>query len=106
MVVLKMVKRRNPALVIIFMIITLGIYGIYWYVKTKEEIKSQGAQIPTAWLLIIPIVCLYWLFRYAEGFSNYVRKDNNPVLWFLFMMFIPIIPVVLIQMDLNKLATE
>lgn len=100
------IKRRNPALVIIFTIITFGIYGIYWFVKTKNEINSLGANIPTAWLLIIPIANLYWDYKYAEGFSNYVKKDNNAVLWFLLFFFVAPVAVIIFQIELNKLVEK
>lgn len=97
-------KKRNPALVIIFSIITLGIYLIYWFVKTKEEIKSLGANIPTAWLLIVPIGNCYLLYRYCEGFSKFVKKDNVGAVWFLLAITIfPVFPVI-VQSELNKLV--
>lgn len=98
------IKRRNPALVIIFTIITFGIYGIYWFVKTKNEINSLGAKIPTAWLLIVPIANLYWEYKYAEGFSEYVKKDSEPVLWFLLLFFLAPVAMIIFQTELNKLA--
>ena len=98
------IKRRNPALVIIFAIITFGIYEIYWSVKTKNEINSLGAEIPTAWLLIIPIANLYWEYKYAEGFSKYVIKDNNTILWFLLSLFVWPVAMIIFQVELNKLA--
>ena len=55
-----MVKKRNPVLVVILILITVGLYGIYWIVKTKEEINSVGGEIPTAWLLIFPFANLYF----------------------------------------------
>jgi len=98
------IKKRNPALVIIYSIITAGIYLIYWAVKTKEEMKSLGADIPTMWLLIVPIGNLYLLYKYCEGFSEYVKKDKLGPVWFLIAITIfPIIPVV-VQVELNKLA--
>jgi len=99
-----MIKKRNPALVIIFSIITLGIYLIYWFVKTKEEIKSLGAQIPTAWFIIVPIANAYLLYRYCEGFSDFVKKDKMGVVWFLLSVTLfPVFPVI-VQTELNKLA--
>lgn len=85
-------------------IITFGIYGIYWEVKTKEEINSLGADIPTAWLLIIPIANIYWLYKYAEGYSNVVKKDTNGILWFIVFWLITIIMPAIVQSDLNKIA--
>ena len=60
----KMVKHRNIFLVYLFSIITFGIYALYWMVSTKNEINSLGAKIPTAWLLIVPIANLYWIYKY------------------------------------------
>lgn len=99
------VKRRDPVLVVIFSIITVDIYLIYWFVKTKEEIKSLGAQIPTAWLLIVPIGNIYLLYRYCEGFSEYIKKDRMGVIWFLLAVTVfPVFPVI-VQVELNKLAS-
>lgn len=99
-----MIKERNVAAVYLLSIITFGIYAIYWEVKTKEEINSLGADIPTAWLLIVPIANIYWLYKYAEGYSNFVKKDNNGILWFLLFWFLAIIMPAIVQSDLNKIA--
>lgn len=99
-----MIQKRNVVAVYLLTIITFGIYGIYWEVKTKEEINSLGADIPTAWLLIIPIANIYWLYKYAEGYSNVVKKDNNGILWFIVFWLITIIMPAIVQSDLNKIA--
>jgi len=98
------IKRRNPVLVIIFGILTSGIYTIYWLVNTKEEINSLGAEIPTGWLLIIPIANLYFYYKYAEGFSINVKKDDNAIMWFLLLFFVAPVAMILFQVELNKLA--
>ena len=37
-----MIKRRNMGMQVILMIITLGIYGIYWfYVTSKEMVEYK-----------------------------------------------------------------
>ena len=98
------IKKRNPALVIIYSIITVGVYLIYWAVKTKEEIKSLGASMPTIWLIIVPIGNLYLLYKYCEGFSDYVKKDKIGPVWFLISLAcFPVFPVI-VQIELNKLA--
>jgi len=98
------IKKRNPALVVIFSVITLGIYFVYWAVQTKEEIKSLGAKIPTMWFLIVPIGNIYLLYRYCEGFSEYVKKDRMGPVWFLIAVSIfPVFPVI-VQTELNKLT--
>jgi hypothetical protein len=54
-------SKRNPIAVLILSIITLGIYGIWWFVTTKGEMVAKGAEIPTCWRMIIPIVNWFWL---------------------------------------------
>jgi hypothetical protein len=96
-------KKRSPVAVIILSIITVGIYLIYWFVKTKDEINSLGANIPTAWLLIVPLGNIYWLYRYCDGFSSYIKKDNLGVIWFLVAITIlPVLPII-VQVELNKI---
>jgi len=98
--------RRNLLKVYVLGIITLGIYFIYWFVKTENEMNASGAEIPTAWLMIIPIANIYWLYKYAEGFSKVIKKDNNPVLWFLLFWFVPVIIPALVQSEFNRLAEK
>lgn len=100
-----MVKHRNVFLVYIFSIITFGIYAIYWIVSTKLEMNEQGAKIPTAWLMIIPIVNFYFIFKYCQGFATTIKKDNNTALWFILGIFVGFVMPAIVQLELNKLAT-
>ena len=89
---------------ILLTIVTFGIYGIIWTVKTKDEINSLGAKIPTAWLMIVPIANIYFVYKYAEGFAAYVLKDKNTILWFLLYIAIAPVAAILMQLELNKYA--
>ena len=100
-----MVKHRNIFLVYLFIIITLGIYGIYWFVSTKNEFNSLGAKVPTAWLLIIPFVNIYWLFKYYQAFAINVKKDNATALWFILGIIVGFVMPLIIQLELNKQAS-
>src|SRR5215470_1087681 len=66
-------KKRSLGMMFLLMIITFGIYGLVWVVKTKGEMVSQGAEIPTAWLIIVPIVNLWWIWKWCQG----VEKVTN-----------------------------
>lgn len=100
-----MVKNRNILLVYVFGLITFGIYFLYWVVSTKNEINEMGATIPTAWLIIIPIANIYWMYKYAEGYATVLKKDNNTILWFLLFWLVQIIMPALVQIELNKVAS-
>ncbi|WP_457549927.1 DUF4234 domain-containing protein [Archaeoglobus sp.] len=99
-----MVKRRNIVKIYVLGIVTLGIYFLYWFWKSKQDINELGGNVPPAWMLLIPIANIYWLYKYAEAFSKYVKKDNNAVLWFLLFWFVTIIAPAIVQSELNKIA--
>jgi len=71
------IRYRNLVLVVLLSVVTAGIYLIYWCVRTKTELNSLGAKIPTAWLLLLfPIGTLYWLYKYAEGVHQTIGKET------------------------------
>ena len=67
-------QHRNPIMVILLSLITLGIYTLVWSARTKNEMNAKGAQIPTAWLLIIPFVSYFWLWKFSEGVEVVTSK--------------------------------
>jgi len=99
-----MIKKRNILLVYLFTLTTFGIYGIYWAVSTKNEMNRLGAKIPTGWLIIIPFVNIYWKYKYAEGFADHVKKDNQKWFWFILFFLLDIVMPAFVQSELNKIA--
>ena len=99
-----MVKCRSILMVYLLSILTFGIYYLYWAVQTKEEMNSLGANIPTGWLLIIPIANLYWWYKYCDAFAKFVSKDNNGVLYFIIVIILPIIIPAIVQSGLNEIG--
>jgi hypothetical protein len=97
-------KNRNPAAVFFFSLITLGIYGIVWEVKTKNEMNKLGASIPTAWLIIVPFVSFYWLWKYCEGVEHVTNGKSSAVLSFVLIFLLGIIGITILQNEFNKLA--
>ncbi|MCK4896783.1 MAG: DUF4234 domain-containing protein [Candidatus Heimdallarchaeota archaeon] len=96
-----MVRKRNPLLVLILIIITFGVYGLVWIVKTKNEMNELGAKILTAWFIIIPILQIYWFWRYCESFSNVTQKIDAVVLFLIAIIFYPAF-VWIVQSGLNE----
>jgi len=99
-----MVKCRSILMVYLLSILTFGIYYLYWAVQTKEEMNSLGANVPTGWLLIIPIANLYWWYKYCDAFAKFVSKDNNGVLYFIIVIILPIIIPAIVQSGLNEIG--
>lgn len=95
-------KKRNPFGVFAYPFLTFGIYSLYWQVVTKGELNSKGAQIPTAWLIIVPFVNLWWLWKYCEGVEQ-VAGMSGPVA-FLLLFFLGPIGSAIIQDKFNAVA--
>jgi len=102
-------KQRSPIAVLLLPIITLGIYGIVWFVKTKIEMNKEGAAIPTAWLLIIPFVNIWWLWKYCEGVEEVTQGKTTTVVAFLLLfglglVSLTIVGMAIVQDAFNKLV--
>ena len=97
-------KQRSPIAVFFLTLLTFGIYGIVWQVKTKNEMNKLGAEIPTAWLIIVPFVSIYWLWKYSEGVEKVTNGSLSAVLAFVLQFLLGIIGASIIQNDFNKLS--
>src|SRR4051812_11885695 len=95
-------KTRSPAVVFILSFVTCFIYHIYFLVVTKVEMNERGAEIPTAWLLLVPLVNLYWLWKWAEG----VQKVTgfSAVGAFILTWLLGPVGDAVVQSSLNKVA--
>jgi hypothetical protein len=103
------VKYRNMILQIILMIVTLGIYAIYWFYQTACEMKSLARDpqaSPALWtiFLFIPIANLYAYYKHGELFEKISDEHLNR--WILFILWLVLPPAVwfIVQIELNKRA--
>jgi hypothetical protein len=97
-------KTRSVVLVVVLSIITFGIYAIVWHVKSKDEMNACGASIPTAWLLIIPIANIWWLWKFGEGVEAVTNKQMTGVVAFILLFVLGLIGMAIVQSALNKVA--
>ncbi len=98
-------EHRDPITVLILSIITFGIYGIYWMVKTSWELNEAGADIPTAWLIIVPIISIWWEWKFCEGVEQVTNGEMSTAVAFLLLYFLGVIGAAIIQSSLNKVAS-
>ena len=105
-----MIKNRNMFAQVLLMVVTLGVYAIYWFYQTAKELKDitkdETAQ-PTLWtiLLFIPFINLFAIYKYCELFEKASSEKLN--MWILFILWFAFHPAVwfVVQMDLNNKAT-
>jgi len=96
--------RRSPISIILLSIVTLGIYYLVWYVSTKNEMNAKGANIPTAWLLIIPIANIFWMWEFSKGVEIVTNKAKGAGSAFALLFFLGSIGGAIVQSNLNKVA--
>ena len=95
--------KRSVASVIILTLVTLGIYGLVWMVKTKGEMNQAGANIPTAWMLLIPFIGpIIWQWKFAGGVEHVTGGKFSQAISFILMFVLGIIGMAIIQSELNK----
>ena len=94
--------RRSPIVVLILSVITLGIYALVWYVMTKREMNRLGARVPTAWLIIIPIINFYWMWKFSEGVEHVTKERMSGPVAFLLLFFLSVIGMAIVQSSLNS----
>lgn len=97
-------KNRVIWKAILLSIITFGVYGIVWQVKVKGEMNESGAEIPTAWWLIVPIANIWWLWKYSEGVEKVTKGKNSAGLSFALLFLVSIIGQAILQVEFNKIA--
>lgn len=96
--------KRSVVGVIVLSIITFGIYALVWTVKTKGEMVKCGADIPTSWLLIVPIASIYYFWKWCGGVEHVTGGKYSQVIAFILVVVLGLIGMVIIQAELNKAA--
>jgi hypothetical protein len=94
--------RRSIAAMVLWSILTCGIYLLFWFHDTKRQMNQRGADIPTMWWILVPFVNIWWYWRYSKGIPVVTRKDDHDVLGFLLILFTGIGPFV-IQWLFNRI---
>ena len=104
------VKYRNMVMQVVLVIVTLGIYAVYWYYVTLKELhiandRSEGAGLWTL-LAIIPIANLFAYWHYSFEYAQFTgEKYPGIAIFILWLVFSPVVWF-LVQTDLNKAATS
>jgi hypothetical protein len=96
--------HRKPFNVLLLSTVTLGIYQLYWSLAIKDEMNQKGADIPTAWLLLVPLVNVWWFWKWCEGVATVTRGEASTFGTCLSMCLLGPIGAYLVQSKLNGAA--
>ncbi len=97
-------RNQSPIAVFLLSLITFGIYGIAWFARTRGEMNARGASIPTTWLIIIPIVSIWYLWKWSQGVEHVTGGKMSGVIAFLLTWLLGVIGQAIIQDSFNKVG--
>jgi hypothetical protein len=95
-----MLKHRSPAAVLLLPLVTLGIYSIVWYVKTRGELNAAGASIATTWWIIVPFGAFYYLWSFGGGAQKVAGLSQGAT--FALLLLLGSIGQTIVQSQLNS----
>jgi uncharacterized membrane protein len=112
----KQYLKRNPLGVLGLTLITLGIYGLYWYYKINEEIKdfTEDETISPVrslmafifgWLIIVPpFIAIYNTAKHVQEMEQRagVQQQIEPALAVILLILISIVIGLYVQEHLNR----
>ena len=106
-----MIKKRNMIGQVGLMIITFGIYAIYWFYKISEEMAYVGKDtqaLPALWtvLLFVPFANFWSYYKFSELYEKISSDKFNK--WLLFVLWLVFSPAVwfIVQTEMNKKADQ
>lgn len=73
-------KHRSLVGITLLTIITLGLYQIYWYFITKTEmniLNGKYVKVPFFLCFFIPIVRIWWFWRFAKAIEKSTKGNVN-----------------------------
>ena len=110
---------RSPAAVIVFTIITCGIYGLYWIYSFSTEMKGllKKDEISPGLDVLLCILCfpyiIYWAYRYGEFLKQAqiqagISVENDMPILFLVLALcgVFIVDMAIMQSKLNDLYAK
>lgn len=104
-----MIKKRSLLVYILLYIVTLGLFGFYWFYVTSQEMVEykQLNGSPAAWtlLMFIPLLNFYAEYKYSWAVEALTDRGINK--WIMFLLWIIFSPAAFIitQLELNKRAS-
>lgn len=91
---------RNPLLVFVYVILTIGFYIIYWFWLIKKGLRNTKIEIKSLWWFLVPLVGAILLYiDFSKALEK--RTQRKFVTWFLIFFFCQGIDVVINQALIN-----
>lgn len=104
--------NRNVLTVILLSIFTCGIYSIYWWYTTTEDLNSKSSDEPLMnyilSILLSIVTCgiygIYWLYKFYKKVDEVTGDDNCVLNLILSLLFSGIVGMAIAQNSINKVS--
>lgn len=102
------IKYRNMWVRVLYFILALGLYGIYWFFVSLEELQVANDKEKSGclwtFLSILPVLSLFAYWRHSFEYAEFVdEKYPGIAIFILWIVFSPVVWF-LVQSDLNRAA--
>ena len=103
------IKYRNMWLQMLWMILTIGMYQIYWFYETCKEMSEtlERKDEIVLWTVVmcLPPLSLYSMYKQGELYETFTDKAVER--WLILLLWLFFAPAVwfIIQRKLNATAT-
>ena len=102
------IKYRNMLVRVLYYIVSLGLYGFYWYFVTLEELHQANGKERSGclwtFLFFVPIASLFSMWHYSYEYADFVDEKYPGIgIFILWLVFSPAVWF-LVQSDLNRAA--
>jgi hypothetical protein len=104
------IKYRSMPLQVLLVIVTFGIYILYWFYQTACELRDSSddrTASPGLWLILlfVPFGAFYSHYKYSELYEKWSPDHFQKwLLWVLWIVFAPAVWFI-VQSELNRKAT-
>ena len=104
------IKNRNMIMQVVLFVVTIGIYGIYWFYSTLKELhiangKEDAGEVLWTIMLFIPIASWFAQWHYAKECSTFTSDKYPTFLMFILWLFFSPAVWLLTQLELNEVST-
>lgn len=109
-------NKRNPVLVLIFSILTCGIYYYYWIYQVSASLRpyNRNDSMAPGLELLLCIICfpyvIYWYYKYGRIIFEAQKEigmpypEDNSILYLILSIFgLGIVGTCIMQASLNKM---
>ena len=96
--------KKSPFTVLLLSCITCGIYQIVWMVKAKGEMTARGADIPTSWLMLVPIANMLYTWKWCQGVEHVTKGAQSAVTTLILLFFLGPVAPMMIQGKFNEVT--